>query len=452
MFEAAPPPLQHLVAWGYGIREKRRRYGGKYQLFVRDLRESEGWRAEELQALQDERLRTMWNFCIAEVPHYVALADELGLGRDDVASADDLKKLPVLDKETLRIAPGRFRPRRLRERAIKQTTGGTTGTPLPYFVTKSAMQYLYATFEVRHRNWAGVTFGQRTANFTGKVIAPTARSKPPFWVRNPAFNQLYFSSYHLSDGNLPHYIERLESFQVEVIVGYVSSVHAVARFILQNDVDHQIRPKAILLSSETLFDWIREDIQKAFNCRVFDGYGLAEMTAFISECPEGSMHISPEYGVVELVELGEGLELITTGLFNTAMPLIRYRTRDLAQPTPSDVCLCGRELPVVGRITGRIDDRLITPAGNIIGPAAMSLAFQDLRNVRAAQIVQHTSSSIEVMLETNPDFSESDEASALRHLQRRLGTDLSITIRPVSSLPRTAGGKQRLIISKLANQ
>src|SRR5207253_1247659 len=217
-------------------------------------------------------------------PYYRKIFSSLRLRPEDIRTVADLAHLPILEKETVREAPERFIPRQLPEKMIAQMTGGTTGKPLRYFVTPNAIQYNYAVYETRFRNWAGVKFGERMASINGKAVVPIEASAGPFWRYNLAFNQLYLSAYHLSDENLPSYIRRLQSFRPQVIVGYVSTVHAIARYIVSHNLAGLIRPKAVLVSSETLFDWLRADIETAFQCKVFDGYSLGELVAFISEC------------------------------------------------------------------------------------------------------------------------------------------------------------------------
>lgn len=448
-YRRSPVIVQNIMATGYGLKERALRYGGRYKQFVAELDKSQWWSREDLEAYQNERLRALIKFCAEEVPYYQEVFASLRLKAEDFRAAADLAQLPILEKETVRNSPEQFVPRRFKEKMVSQTTGGTTGTPLRYFVTPSAVQYNYAVYETRFRNWAGVKFGERMASINGKAIVPIETSAAPFWRYNLAFNQLYLSAYHLSDKNLPSYIRRLQDFKPKVIVGYVSTVHTIARYIIDNKLSGLIRPKAVLASSETLFDWLREDIEAAFQCKVFDGYSLGELVAFISECEAGSLHISPEYGVIETVEIDGNLEMICTGLANYAMPLIRYRTSDIVEPAKTQTCSCGRQLPLVQAILGRIDDRVVTPEGTIVGPAPLSLAFQSVRNLKDAQICQNTPRAITLSISVTDAFSEADEQFMLGELRKRLGHTLQIELLRVPEITRTSAGKQRLIISKL---
>jgi phenylacetate-CoA ligase len=210
----------------------------------------------------------------------------------------------------------------------------------------------------------------------------------------------------------------------------------------------QVRPKAIMVSSETLYDAQRAEIEKAFGCRVFDGYSLGEQVVFISQCPEGSMHISSEYGVVELVERNGAQEIVATGLMNPAMPLLRYRTGDTALPDDGAPCKCGRGLPTVRSLVGRIDDMVATPEGAAVGPAPLSLAFQAIPELREAQIAKSSPAAITVSLVVTPSFGPTNEALVHSELHKRLGHRIKIDVKYVDAIPKTVSGKQQLIVKR----
>lgn len=137
LYRSSPVALQHAAATAFGVRERVLRYGGRHREYARDLSESQWWPPDRLQQHQDERLRQMVEFCVAQVPHYRDLFRDLGLAAGSIRTATDLAQLPVLEKETVRARPERFVPERGRgrERLLPATTGGTTGTPLRFFVT-----------------------------------------------------------------------------------------------------------------------------------------------------------------------------------------------------------------------------------------------------------------------------------------------------------------------------
>ena len=125
----------------------------------------------------------------------------------------------------------RLRPDRVTVPALAQTTGGTTGRPVPYFTSPACIQFNYATYEARFRRWAGIKFGDRMVSINGKPIVPMVQSGPPYWRHNLAFNQLYVSAYHLSDANLP--VMESPSHIVPLLVGNAALCKSVSDALLK---------------------------------------------------------------------------------------------------------------------------------------------------------------------------------------------------------------------------
>lgn len=451
VYERSPIAIQNAMATAYGLRQRLVRHRGAYAPLVRQLDEQQWLSTAELQAIQDRRVRETVAYASTEIPYYRELFAREGIRPAHIQGAADLKILPFLDKATVQREGERLRPDRRRVEAIAQTTGGTTGRPVPYFVTPATVQFNYATYEARFRRWAGVAFGDRMVSINGKPIVPMRQHGPPYWRHNLAFNQLYVSAYHLSDANLPAIIARMAAFRPAVIVGYVSAVLRVAQFANAHGHTGEVRPRAVLVSSETLFEWQRAEIERAFGCPAFNGYSLGEPVCFVSQCERGGMHVSPEYGVFELVDHGDGQhEIVATGLINEAMPMLRYRTGDIALPHEGAPCACGRGLPTTGAILGRVDEMVVTPEGATVGPAALSLAFQSVPNLRESQIVQRDASAIELALAVTAAYGPADEKFLLGELRKRLGHGLRIELSYVDAVPKTVSGKQRLVISKLS--
>ncbi len=449
IYARSPVFVQNVMATGYGLQQRVRRYRGDYQRFLAQLERQQWLDRAALQELQDAGVRRTVAFAAAEVPYYRELFKREGIRTEHIRTAADLRILPFLTKAIVQEQGERLRPERRTVAAISQSTGGTTGRPVPYWVSPSAVQFNYATYEARFRRWAEVAFGDAMVSINGKPIVPMSQEGPPYWRRNLAFNQLYVSAYHLSDANLPAIVDRLVEFAPKVIVAYVSAVHRIARFVIEQGRSGEIRPRAVLVSSETLFDWQRAEIERAFATKVFNGYSLGEPVCFVSECPSGGMHESPEYGVIELVESEDGHEIVATGLINDAMPMLRYRTGDQATPGDGAPCPCGRQLPRIGAIAGRVDEMVVTPEGTSVGPASLSLAFQSVPNLRESQILQSSPEAITLKLCVTPAYGSSDETFLIAELRRRLGLRLRMDLEYVDAVPKTVSGKQRLVVSKL---
>ena len=456
IYKSSPVFFQNIMLSSYGFYIRRQRYGSASGKNVKELEKSQWVSLDKLKKIQMDRLNKMLKHAYAKVPYYRNLFNSLELMPDQIKTIEDLKKLPTIDKNIVRKHSQQFIPTNMdKHKLIPVSTGGTTGTPLTIYMTKDAMQHLFAWSEARIKHWAGVKSGDKLASFLhgGDVLVPINQKKSPFWRWNRAYNQLLFSVFHMSESNLKHYVEKFNRFRPQIVQGYVTAVHILAKYILAHQLE-VFTPKSILLSSETLFEHQKRDIEAAFHSKVYNGYSGAECIAFITECEEARLHISPEYGLVEFEKLRDGddrYEIIGTNLFNFAMPLIRYRTRDVVTLSQQEKCPCGRELPLVESIEGRSEAMIVTPEGNWISPTSLAMAFETAANIRESQIIQLRKNKIHVKIIKEENFSKKDLAYITNRLKERVGKNMSIDIEFVDKIERTKTGKFRFIISEISS-
>jgi len=452
LYHHLPIFVQNIAVAVEGYRIKKQRYGDNFQKYLQELEKSQWFSCEQLEKIQLQKLKKMIDHAYKNVHYYTTLFNKIRLAPNDIKNIDDLKKIPILEKQIIREHRDEFIAKNIPKRKlIPYATGGTTGSPLTLYVTKDAIQYNFACGETRTKYWAGVKYGDRLATFLGKLIVPPCTQKPPFWRYNKAYNQILFSSFHMNEQNLDYYIEEFNRFKPEILQGYVSTVYIFAKYIL----NHHIKvssPTAILLSSETLFDWQRKEIEKAFGSKIYNGYSLAEFVVFISECENGSLHMSPEYGITEFKKIlneKNKYEIIGTTLFNYAMPLIRYKTGDIVTLSDEKKCPCGRQLPMVESIEGRSDGMIVTPENRYISPASLSLVFQSAENIKEAQMIQSSKNMITLRLIREKNFSEKNLNYIEKGLKERLGSNIIINIEYVNKIERTNSGKFQFIISHI---
>ena len=453
LYSHSPIFLQNLFISAYGTYLKRLRYGSDFKIKFEQLNDSQYCSESELQSIQQFQLASLLGHVFEYVPYYSAILNNLGMNPACVDAWTVLKNLPVTTKEHIRNSPAMFLSSYYKRNKLKIIhTSGTTGTPLNIFTTKTAVQMNYAFF-YRFLGWAGVTYEEPSATFAGRIIVSSHQKAPPFWRKNISMKNTLYSSYHISESNIPAYIRELERTKVAFIDSYPSSIHAIAQYINKNSLDHTIRPKAIITSSETLHEHQRHAIEAAFGCKVYDQYGSAEMSTFICQCKEGTYHINPEYGIVEVLDMdnnpvqaGSPGRLVCTGFLNFAMPLIRYDMGDTVVLSDRQ-CDCGRHFPVVESILGRTDDLIITPSGRIIG--RLDPVFKGLSHIRETQIVQEAYDKITVNLVKDDGFSNDTAEALKRELTRRIGDDVEVSISVVEHIPRTKAGKFRSVISHI---
>ena len=445
IYERAPIWAQHLIVSAYGARLRYLRYGRAQQAALDTLEKSQWLTSEELGRLQLDRLNAQ-----LERARSVPLYQDRGGVPKSLNSLDELTSLPILRKDDLRLAGRRTVATDVAsDKLLEIHTGGTTGKPLTVYCDRAVLQRNFAFFE-RFKKWAGIRQGMRVATFGGRIIVPPAQSRPPYWRHNLANNALLLSSYHLSPSTIGSFTDRLASFRADMLEGYPSSLAPIARHVLQTGRT-DIRPRAVITSSETLEPEVRVLFERAFACPVYDQYGSAEMVAFVAQCEHGRYHVSPEFGVIEILrddltpaKAGEIGQIVATGFINPIMPLIRYATGDLASRVEGP-CRCGRAFPALDRIEGRRDDVIVTPEGRWVG--RLDPIFKAVSSIYETRIIQDAVDHVRVEAVVDGEFTPQQEAVLMNELRNRLGPSMRIDIVRVRELPRTAAGKLRSVVN-----
>jgi phenylacetate-CoA ligase len=328
-------------------------------------------------------------------------------------------------------------------------TSGTTGTPLDVcYDIKTCVVHHVADW--RQKTWAGLNYGERYASLQGRVIVPIQQKKPPFWRKNYLNNQLFMSAFHLTKENLFHYFEKLTKDKIQYIEGYPSNLYILALFLNQTNQTFPI--KAVLTSSETLFLEQRCAIERAFCCKVFDFYGMAERVVFATECDKHSgHHLNLDYGITEFLDSnGTPSKKGKLGCIvaTNAFPLIRYKTND-ASSLRTESCRCGRGFPLMDHVATKNESIITLPDGRLLSPSALTHPFKPMTNIIESQIVQMEVDKIVIKIVKNKFFTKEQEATLIRSLRERIGKSVEIDVRYVDHIERSFAGKLQWVISKI---
>jgi len=456
-YYSLPIPVQNLMFSLYGYYMLRKRYNGLQQKYCDILRENEMLSQEEHETRKLRSLKAILKHCERNVPYYRELFEKLGFKPENIQSFEDLLRLPLLEKRDVLKNTEKFVAKNFnRYNMITEETSGTSGTPLKIFWDKNFYAWIYAMYEQRMRGSAHVSNKDRRANFTGKVLVPHGQKKPPFWRYNLAEKQLYMSSYHLNKDNIPYYIEALQKFEPKYITAYPASIYPVAKYLVSNK---ETIPSvtSVISHSEYLTSVTRQLIEKGFGCKVYNHYGSVEWVAAINECEAGNLHITPEFGIIEILDekgkpvpRGQVGEMVCTGLLNYGMPLIRYRTGDLGLfPEQYNDCPCGKTLPILESLEGRKASFLSLPGGGSVGSAALSTAFH-AEYILESQLIQDSLSEIILKIVVSEKFNDNDKNYLLSELEKRI-YPLKINCEFVDSINPEKGGKKPWIINHLLN-
>ena len=450
LYSKLPLRLQNAAVSFYGVYWKWLRFGGDFQNCVRSYVSRDRFTTEQWTEYQRNKLCDILRICVSHVPYY---SREWSDDQKESAQSGNLISLPLLEKEPLRANPHDF-VRIDKKEWIKVTnyTSGSTGTPIASIFTPNEMRDSLAIREVRSANWAGVSFKIPRATFSGRMVEPDPNSKGPYYRFNVAERQVYFSPFHLRPDTAHFYVEALKKHQVQWMTGYAVSYYLLGKFILDAGID--VPPlRAIITTSEKLTPEMREVMEKAYRCKIFEEYSTVENVLFASECEAGQLHVSPDAGVVEILrpdgskcEPGEIGEVVATCLTRLHQPLVRYRLGDLAA-WDEKPCPCGRSMPVIKEVVGRLEDVVIGPDGRQL--VRFHGIFTHQPHIIEGQIIQESLNRICVKIVPTDNFSEVDKINVIDRVHQRLGDQVEVVVELVQDIERTKSGKFKAVVSLL---
>jgi phenylacetate-CoA ligase len=369
------------------------------------------------------------------------------------ALTGSLNELPLLGKEPVRIDPTQFLDASRRPRhELVFATSGSTGTPLRTYWTPGEVRESMAVREARSLKWAGVSFRLPRATFSGRIVEPNSMSQGPFYRYNAVERQVYLSAFHLRPDTARLYVQALKKHSIQWLTGY-----AVSYFLLgQSILDQGLSPpplKAVITTSEKLTREMREVMERAYGCRIYEEYSTVENAVFASECEFGRLHVSSDAGVVEILRNdgtpcvpGEVGEVVATCLYRTYQPLIRFRIGDLAS-WDSRACPCSRPMPVLKEVVGRLEDVVVGPDGRRM--VRFHGVFVDLPHIRQGQVVQEALDRIRVRVVPAPGYGDDDAQELERRVRQRLGHEVRVEVETVPSIPCDKSGKFRAVVNNM---
>ncbi len=430
------------------------------------LREFEGTQylpPAELRELQLRRLKLLLEHAFAQCPFYRRQFAAAGVNPRDVRSLDDLQSLPVLEKRHIQ----EHRDEMVaadwpRGDLLRNQTGGSTGTPISFFVSRQRFcSRAAATW--RHNRWAGYDIGDRSAAIWGAAqdIPQTTLLKQQ--VRNVLIDrQMVLDTGHLTESTIQVFHAALKRFRPKTIIAYANSVALMARYLKSRRLP-AYQPYSIIATSEVLEPSSRALIEEVFGCRVFNRYGCREVSVVASECSQhNGLHVMAEGLYLETVR-GEGAAdpgtrkiqpghpgtagqmgaVLVTDLLNLAMPLIRYKIGDMATFETAP-CACGRGLPRLARLEGRVTDFLVGSDGRLVSGVFLATYLVAARpSLGQVQLWQDSAGQVlhKICTTDGMPLSSVDLQFLERETKRYLGPDTKVEHEFVAELRPEPSGK-----------
>lgn len=323
----------------------------------------------DLRALQGTRLRKTMDRA-ARTPYYRELFGRLGLSAERIKTLDDVRRIPFTTKEDLRgHFPYGFLAVTLEDVVRMHSSSGTTGNPTVVYHTRRDLEA-----------WANLV--ARCMVMTGVHKADVFQNMMGYGLFTGGLG-LHYGAERIGvmvipagAGNSRRQIMLMRNFGTTVVHIIPSYALKLATVFEAEEVDpkEDVKLRIALIGAEPHSEEIRRRIEETYALDAFNSYGLSEMNGpgVAFECPKkGGMHVWEDSYILEVIDPktlepvpdGEEGELVFTTLNREAMPILRYRTRDLAFVYP-EPCACGRTHRRIARIKGRTDDMLIIKGVN----------------------------------------------------------------------------------------
>ncbi|KGJ96778.1 phenylacetate--CoA ligase family protein [Colwellia psychrerythraea] len=423
----------------------------------KQLEKSQWLPKDKIIQAQSERLQQFLGNTLENVPYYKALFNELRLSPSDISSVDDLHKLPFLDKTTIR---DNYTALKSCQAGVVSsfTTGGSSGTPLTFLLGNERVSHDVAE-KWRATRWWDVDIGDKEIVAWGSPIELGAQDKVRI-IRDKLFRSTLIPAFDMDENKLLGFIDQIQRIQPPMLFGYPSVFSLIAKLALTKKIDlTQLGIKVVFVTSERLYPYQREVIEKAFGAPVANGYGSRDAGFIAHQCPSGSMHISAEDLIVEIIDQdgkvvaeGEKGEIVVTHMATSDFPFIRYRTGDIAA-LDTKACACGRGLPVLKDIEGRTTDFVVAANGTMMHGLALIYILRELDGIEEFKIVQETKlhTRVEIVPAAGGSLSKELTETIITGFKTRLGDEVVIDVEIVTVIAAEKSGKFRYVISKVSS-
>jgi phenylacetate-CoA ligase len=448
-----PPGLARPLYWGLqrlrGRDEVRRRY---QQLMAAQ------WRSPaENRAAQLEGARALVEHAYATVPYYRRVMDERGMRPADVATLDDLRRLPLLTRPLLL----ENRELLVSDRADRRTlqvnySSGSTGVRAEFRQDDDFRQWQRA-LQLRTYGWCGDwRLGEPFALLWGSEI---------YWSYKHAVdrfehlltNRREFNTFRLSPELIERFLNALVQMRPVLVSTYANAIHLLAKEAERRGMALP-PPRAVQAASEPLTPDMRETIRRVFGCPVWDKYGLRETGMVAHESPGGggAMCVQTENVHVEFLRddgepcaPGEVGRVVLTSLTNVSMPLIRYETTDLAAPLEG-ACPSGRGFPLMSPVSGRLQDLIVTPDGGHIDAYFFSYLIMRFEEIHWFQVIQRGAERLHLRVLAPGGLRPGTRAALAERIRHHCGFEFALDVELLDRMPESPTGKFRLCVSELA--
>jgi phenylacetate-CoA ligase len=424
--------------------------------YLREFEHTQFLESSALEALQLVRLQRLLAHANQECSFYRRRMDQIGLDPSRLTSRQQVSALPVLTKTDIQENGADLLARHFpQSERVRNQTGGSTGSPLQFYVDKERFDSRMAS-TIRHNAWAGLRPGDWCATLWGARLDQYLGRGLWDWCRNNfLYRTIQLNTSRISAEDWKSFVVELRRKRPQFLLAYSQSAVLFAHYLRERAID-DIRFQSIITTAEVLLPGQRELLEQTFRGRVFNRYGCREVSVIASECEcHQGMHVNAEALLLEVIPDPSipkpGGRIVITDLLNLSMPLIRYEVGDVGAWAERP-CSCGRPLPLLADVQGRITDFLTLPDGCRISGPALTLVVSDMADIRQVQFVQKSPESVVLRVVPGRNYGAQTAAELRRRLAYYLHYAMTLHIEEVQHIARESSGKYRFVINEVPRE
>jgi phenylacetate-CoA ligase len=426
-------------------------YYGSYR---RQVEAAQFLTPQELKQLQHQRLGELLEHAYFHTQFYRDRLDAAGVKPADFYAPECLRAIPVLTKldiqQNMQAMTADNVPA---DRRAKNQTGGSTGMPVQFYVDLERFDSRMAS-TARHDAWAGYRAGDWCAYLWGARLDMISGQHLWDRLRNRfLYRRIELNTSGISAQDWKVFLAEVRRKRPRVMLAYAQSAVLFAKHVRENDI-RDIHFRSIITTSEVLFPEQRRLLEETFQAEVFNRYGSREVSVVASECERHTgLHVNADALLMEIqpdpsIPAPDG-KILITDLLNRSMPLIRYEIGDVGRWSET-ACSCGRGLPLLQDLQGRLTDFLVMPDGRqISGVALLTWVFADIRELQHVQIIQDSRDEVKLKIVPGPTYSQTVEGRLRDRLRHYLHSEVKISVELCDEVEISASGKRRFVINRL---
>lgn len=403
------------------------------------------WSKDEVVSWQNIELQKFIHHAYNNTLYYKRVFDELRLKPTDIKTIDDLRKLPIINKEIANKYYDELVPKNISSIKYRiARTGGTTGEPMQYLCDENTWGYVTAAKIIAWKR-----FGYRYGDKFIALGSVSLFSKKPSILRriyDKMRNELALNSVNMTDDICKRYVKIIQDQNIQYIYGYAASIYILTKYVKKHNIDLACI-KVVFTTSENLTDHYRQFIQDTYKCKVMDCYGAkdAGITAYESDYKRYNVGYNIHAEIINPINDKNTGTLLTTNFANYSFPLIRYQFGDEVTLSNGDDNDYNGQ--IINQIIGRTSDVMRLSNGHNLTSTGFSMIMKEF-DVVAFEIEKKDDLHIELRVQVIPDlYTEEQEDTIRKTIIKYIGSDCRFDIKHVDRFDQLANGKRRYFMN-----